>query len=146
MFPEIDLDISELSESVKNESESLGKVPLFDFDKKSYVLEAGRLVYANDTQALEQWVKFLILNELDKYNIYKGTGFGIKSAYELIGFKEVPRGFLESNLKLELEEKIKMHKYVDRVYNFEFSRSKDLLTINFSIDSKVGTIQSEVIL
>lgn len=147
MFPDINIDVNKLIETItldEQQLDKLGRVPLFDFDKNVYVAEGGRLIYATEIEAVEQWIKFLILSELDKYNIYKETGFGLKSGYEIIGYKQAPKGYLESNLKLELSEKIKAHKLITRVYDFTFNRDGDLLTINFSIDSSAGTIRSEV--
>ena len=68
MFPEIDIemetDIEE--ETAVTEQPKLGRVPLYDFKNREYVVRDGKVVEATEDEAIRQWVAFLILTKKDK--------------------------------------------------------------------------------
>lgn len=144
MFPELDFDTVEETLPVP----SLGKVFLFDFEARRYVLKDGQLVEASYEQAIHQWVSMLLITEMDKYRVYEGTEFGISLA-QFIGRRDIPLATITSEVSRQIQEKAIMHPEVLECDNFEISRGKDYAMLNFSVITKSGAliegIESKVI-
>lgn len=142
IFPQIDNEIL----NVLDENKVIGfKEPLFDFQTKRIVLKDGKVVYCTEKQAIKQWVTLLINTQIDKYNIYKNTEFGLTDLYNLIGHEF--QNFLVSELKRELKEKIKEKQGVKDVININVSNEFNSLKIELTILTEYDEIiEDEVII
>ena len=131
LFPEA-LDF-EAEEASKN----LGKSFLFDFDKKQFVMEKGSPKTATKKESIQNWLELLIRTYLDSVDVYKGTGFGMEIK-DLIGKRDVPIGFIESEIERELKEKINLNPAIEDLGYFDFKRYTNSILIEFSIILKNG--------
>ena len=68
MFPEFEEEYENLPEE-EIEGTELGLTPLYDFQKREYVLRDGKVVYCSQKQAAAQWVGFLALTMVGKYRV-----------------------------------------------------------------------------
>ncbi len=128
MFPNFNV---QANEEIKNEEfKALGKTFKFDFENKRYVIENGRLVECAIEEAIEQWIYFILKTTKGKYKIYENTDFYC-DIDDLIGKK--PTGFIMSEMKREITESLKKHRYIQDVKDFEFINNKKLLNCNFTV-------------
>lgn len=131
IFPEYDYEMEEeLTEELDEQSTSIGRTPLFDFDKGRYVIKDGKVVECTQEEAIRQWVGFLIKTPADKFEVYKDTAFGTY-IHNLIGWKDT--GFVASEIKRELSEKCPDNRAIEKIEGFEFSKNGGVLHISFTV-------------
>ena len=138
MFPS-DINISELSAETattttdtETVSETLGKSLLFDYDKKEFVFLDGTNVIPNNGDAIAQWIKLLILTEINKYKIYTDS-FGVYFG-DLIGYR-LPRSYQVAEVERRLTEVIlKKCPTIRSVQNWNFDRG----TFSFTVTTEKG--------
>ena len=134
LFPTIE---DEALETVPDER--LGTVFLFDFNNKSYVIRDGKLVVATYEEAIKQWVTMLLITEINKYEIYKSSEFGI-SLSNFIGRRDLPTGVIASEAKRMIEEKALLHPEIEAVNGFSVTRNNGVASIAFNIQTQNGII------
>jgi hypothetical protein len=128
-------------------SPSLGKVFLFDFEDRRYVLVDGKPVEATYEQAIQQWVTLLLITELDQYPIYTGTDFGMQFKH-FIGRRDLPIGIVNSELRRQLEEKALQHPEITGIDNMTVTRVENKARFSFQVQTLRGLVEgleSEVI-
>lgn len=143
MFPVYDFEGEDTTSIVPK----MGKVFLFDFKEKRHVLKDGKPVEATYEQAIQQWVTMLLITDLDKYAVYRGTEFGM-TFREFIGRRDLPVGVVVSEVKRQLEEQVTRHPEIVSVSNFAMTRDNNAALISFYVETKRGVIsvvESEVI-
>lgn len=133
MFPDVDLPDSLPDPS----SAELGKVYLFDFDTKQYVVTDGKPVEATYEQAIVQWVTMLLITELDQYRVYHRTGFGYQFK-SFIGRRDLPVGAINSEIKRQIGEKVLIHPQITGISNFEVSREGSKAYFSFIVQTVRG--------
>ncbi|WP_164766654.1 DUF2634 domain-containing protein [Paenibacillus chibensis] len=124
----------------------LGKVFLFDFEEKRYVLRDGKPIEATYDEAIRQWVTMLLITEIDQYIIYADTGFGI-GIKQFIGRRDIPLGVINSEVKRQITEQVTKHSQITGVDNFEIDREDGKAKLTFSVATLRGVvdgIESEV--
>lgn len=133
----------EVEEELNTESseQSMGKVFLFDFNEKRHVLKDGKPVLATYEQAITQWLTMLIITEVDKYKVYKESGFGLE-LYRFIGRKDIPVGVILSEVSRQIEEKALEHPEIEALEDFEIERDGSRATISFTVITKQGVIEA----
>lgn len=136
MFPTLQFNIEE---DINLPISTLGKVFLFDFEKKQHVLKDGKPVKATYEQAIKQWVSFLFITELDAYEVYKDTDFGLMIK-QFIGRRDLPITVISSELKRQIEEKVILHPEIQSIENFNFIREDSQAIVSFSLITKNGVI------
>lgn len=130
IFPINDFGTSEMIEDKK----VLGhKEPLFDFETEKMIIKDGKVVYGDKKKNIEQWIRLLILTQVDKFKVYKGTNFGMLDLYNLIGnnYLMTPYGIAE--LERELKEKISEKKGVDKVINIKVQSNFNKVNIKMIV-------------
>ena len=137
MFPEININIEQLDTP---STEKLGKVFLFDMNTRSHVIRDGKPVECTEVQAVKQWVELLLRTQLDKYQIYKGTYFGL-SLDDVIGHKTNPLIMIQAILEEEIKEKCNEHVLIRSITNFTLARTNNGLNIGFKVVLKNGNMQ-----
>lgn len=146
MFPENNITLEDI-ETLSTVSATMGKVFLFDFDTRQYVLVNGKPVIANYEQAIVQWITFLLTSETDTFAVYKGTSFGI-SLKQFIGNRDVDKSIIESEIERQLIEKLILHPEIINIEEISFTRDGSKAMISFNVITKKGVIngiESEVI-
>jgi len=138
MFPKADLLTT--NANTLSQGASLGKVFLFDFNKRQYVLQDGKPVEASYEQAISQWVIKLLITELDQYPVYRKTNFGLRFKH-FIGRRDLPIGVINSELKRQIEEKLKLHPQITGVTDFSFTREGGKGKMSFTVQTLRGVIE-----
>ena len=140
LFPMSDEDEDE--EIIEEIQSNIGDTLEFDFKSGDFRLSDGAIKTARDIEALKQWIEQLSRTELDKYEIYKETGFGIDSKEMLLS--GLPYDFVTSEIERELTEKIEQREDVESVDEFEFEREKRGLRVKLTVITIYGELESEV--
>lgn len=134
IFPEYDYEMDEeLVEVAEEQSTTIARTPLFDFERGEYVIKDGKVVECTQEEAIRQWVGFLIKTPADKFEVYKDTAFGTY-IHNLIGWKDA--GFVASEIKRELSEKCPDNRAISKIEDFEFSRNGGVMNIKFTVIKK----------
>lgn len=144
MFPETEVNINVPTQTSTNLN--LERCFLFDYTEKKYVTKDGKLVTTTNIEAIKQWVILLLKTKLDKYKVYDGTEFGV-TFYNIIGQKKLPQGYINSEIKREIEEKVVLHKGISGISNFNVERTSNGLFISFKVNLMDGSlVESEVLI
>lgn len=99
----------------------------FDFDKGAYQVVDGHLVELTSKEdKIKQWLRFLLVAELDKIEVYKDKSYGLNVS-KFIGLKDLPNGLITGELKRQLEEQLIVQPFI---------KSVDYVKVDF----KEGTI------
>lgn len=134
----------ELKEEIKTESFGT-KEPLFDFKKKQIVMKDGKVVMATKVEQVMQWIELLIRTEVDKYEVYKDTDFGMTNLYALRGHSLFETPFFIMELEREIKEKIEGKNDVSSVTDIKTEYNFNKLLISITVVLKSGeTLTREV--
>lgn len=128
MFPNIVIpDINSDQENTRR----LGKVFKFDFEKNEYVIQNGKLVEISNEEAVKQFTTWTLKTQVAKFNVYP-KDYGIDKD-SFIGFKKLPQGFINSELKRQIEEQLIKHPLILGVTDFSYKKSDSKLIVDFTI-------------
>lgn len=133
MFPN-DVDFAESKPKEELNKTRLGRSFKFNFKTGQHEVIDGKVVECTELEAIEQWVALLIRTKLDKYAVYQNTGFG--TTWEnYIGIRNLPTGFIESELEREIRESIKkLNPAIETIENFQAARTTRGLDITFDVN------------
>lgn len=117
---------------------TLGRNLAFDYKSKRFALLDGSPAdNISDIEKVKQWLVLLVSTVPEKYEVYKNQGFGIDTA-GLIGMKNVPTAFINSEFKRELVESCRKCPLIENISAFSFCRSGSTLQINFTVSLRTG--------
>ncbi len=140
MFPDFNFDEAlETIEQVNNEqsdSITLGRVLIYEFigNKATVVIENGKPKEAKTIkEKVMMYAQMLLRTELNKYNVYKDTDFGM-TYFNYRGNRILPSGFINSELKREIEEKLMRLSVVDSISDFSAKMNGTVLNVEFTIN------------
>ena len=123
----------------KTKTETSGtKEPLFDFKKKKIVIKDGKVVMATKIEQVMQWIELLIRTEVDKYEVYKGTDFGMTNLYALRGHSLFESPFFLMELEREIKEKIEKKDEISAVTNITTDYGFNNLIVSITAILKSG--------
>lgn len=132
------------TEEIKTET-SGSKEPLFDFKKKQIVMKDGKVVMATKIEQVMQWIELLIRTEVNKYEVYKDTDFGMTNLYALRGHSLFETPFFIMELEREIKEKIESKNDVSSVTDIKTEYNFNQLLISITVVLKSGeTLTREV--
>lgn len=135
---------NEAIEEVKTETSGTKEI-LFDFKTKRVVIRDGKVVMASKVEAVVQWIELLIRTEVDKYNVYKETEFGLTNLYALRGHSIYETPFFIMELERELKEKIESKSEISLVKDISTEHNFNKLIITLTVELVSGeTLTSEV--
>lgn len=142
MFPS-DINLEELikeaeSEPIENSSR-IGRSFLFDFETGQHQIVDGAVKECDELTAIKQWLELMVKTTLDKFLVYKDTGFGT-SAEKFIGRRTLPKGFVASELEREVKESCTLNPAIERTENFEVTRTVRGMQIAFTVYLKNGEL------
>ncbi|UUV17380.1 DUF2634 domain-containing protein [Fusobacteria bacterium ZRK30] len=143
IFPNTSLKIEEEQQAIDFKS---SKEPLFDFKRKQIVTIDGKIVYCTYRQKIEQWVELIIRTTVNKYKVYKDTGFGFSKLYEYRGHQIFASNFGISELKREMKEKLEEHKEIILAKNIKISQDFNVLKIELNLELVEEELEKEVII
>jgi len=138
MFPTLNLDTLVSSINAQAEKENahvIGDVILLKFNEKNeatIVIENGKPKFAETIEEkIIMFLQVLLRTELNKYEIYDGTKFGV-SFYKFKG-KKIPNSIIVSEIKREITENLKKINKFDSIENFSVNLTASTLNITFNL-------------
>lgn len=108
MFP-TDVDILDVAVNTVDDTQdnitvgTIGRSIKFDYEKKEFILNEGKLVEPSKIESIKQWIELYIRTEIKKYAIYTDT-FGIDTR-GLLGYR-LPRGYQVAEIMRRINEGI----------------------------------------
>lgn len=141
MFPEFSPQLN----NIQNTKTTLGKSFLFDFDKGDFVVKDGKLVAAENIEALKIWVEKILRTEKFKFKIYKKDTkreYGITLQDLIVGY-DYPKQFIEAEIKREVTEALLKHPLVSSLDNWSIEKNNPILKISFKVVLKDGNTFNE---
>jgi hypothetical protein len=149
MFPTMDLDslIIQINEEENEVNKTtLGTVFMMDFigNRATVIMENGR---PKECETIEDKVKMyaqiLLRTAYEKFKIYKNTEFGM-TYFNYRGRRDLPQGFMESEIKREIETNLLKLNVVERIQDFSARLTSVDFECNFEIILKDGqTVEIE---
>lgn len=137
MLPEIaELKLPEVTQETEQKKD-LGKNFLFDFKKKDFILENGRLIEIDGIKAIQVWIEKILRTQKFKWEIYEGVDYGT-TIEDLIVGHGYPMSFLDSELKREITEALLKHPRIEGLSEWEFKRENDKLHVIFTVNLRDG--------
>lgn len=140
-----DIKVGKIESTADIKKELKYKDILWDVEKNEIVIQDGKNIITNKLEQVKQWLLVLIKTEVEKYNVYKGTEFGMTNLYNLIGHQFITSPFVVSELKRELKEKCLLNKNIDSVENIEISNNFNELKIKMTVKIDNKDVENEVI-
>ena len=137
MFPTVYADLEQLNRKLSQQQNSvkpLGKSCFFDYKTGQHKIIDGKTVLCSFVETMEQWIEKVLRTELYQYDIYtidETDDFGI-SIYQYIGEKNIPLGYVVSELKRKITEQMLQHRYIKEVTEYQAIREKRGLHILFT--------------
>lgn len=128
-------DISNIEINIDNETEASyqnKKSFLFDFSQGDFVIKDGRIIKTKDLVAIKVWIEKVLKTEKFRFEIYRDVDYGI-SLEDLIG-QNLPRSFVESELRREIKEAIERHPGISEVTNITTEQDGSRLLIRFKVN------------
>lgn len=141
MLPKI-TELEFNTEQIPEDLPKMGKSFLYDFDKGDFVLRNGKLVVVEGIEALKMWILKAIKTERYRFRIYDETGYGT-TIEDLIG-TNLPRAFVESEIKREVTSSLTNHQLIENIINWSFVRDGKWMLIKFEVVTVDGAFDMEV--
>lgn len=110
----------------------------FDFDSKQYSVVDGRVIEIESIEAVKQWIKLFLKTALNKVPVYQGKKFGT-SIKNVIGWKRLENGFVESELEREVKEGFLLNPAIQKVTAVDVQKKNAEITIYISVMLKDGS-------
>lgn len=129
IFPSADINLI-LQEQTEDIPPTIGKVYKFDFENNRYLLRDGKLVEATRTEAIQQFVKWTLKTIIKTYRIYDEE-YGMD--YSFMGYKNIPIGFINSELKRQIEEQLTAYPLIKSIINYSAIRDGSRLKVSFTL-------------
>lgn len=120
-----------------NQPARVGDTLAYDYDTKRFVLADGSPQRRDGAAAVRQWVELMLRTYLGRFRVYEDTRFG-HTGEDLIGMRQVPPGFIHSELAREIREACALCPAIARADNFAFTRQNRRLTVTFTVTLQTG--------
>ncbi|RKD26678.1 hypothetical protein BEP19_15840 [Ammoniphilus oxalaticus] len=130
------------TQDLPNELEPMGKSFLFDFTKGEFVLRNGKMVEVEGLDALKVWIEKCMRTERYRFRVYEGVEYGV-TLEDLIG-SNLPRAFVEAEIKREVTESLIQHPYIDDIQDWRFERDGKWMRVQFRVITPDGAFEQEV--
>lgn len=107
MFPDdvdLDIDVNTVDDTLDaSVAGTIGRSIKFDYDKKEFIVDEGKLVEPSKIDSIKQWIELYIRTEIKKYAVYTDS-FGIDTR-GLLGYR-LPRGYQVAEIMRRINEGI----------------------------------------
>lgn len=136
MFPNdvdiLDVPINTVDDTQDDTLSTIGRSIKFDYDKKEFIVDEGKLVEPSKIDSIKQWIELYIRTEINKYAIYTDS-FGIDTR-GLLGYR-LPRGYQVAEIMRRINEGI-LTKCPDvkSVSDWDFDKG----TFSFKVTTNTG--------
>lgn len=143
MLPKI-TELNIIQDSEETQSQSQGLSFLFDFSTGDFVTRDGKFVEVEGKEALKQWITMTIKTIRNRFEVYKGTNYGVRTD-DLIG-SVYPTDFIEKETQNEITNALLEHPAINSLTNWNFVREDSFLKVNFTVNSIYDPIPIEEVL
>lgn len=136
MFPNdvdiLDVPINTVDDTQDITAGAIGRSIKFDYDKKEFIVDEGKLVEPSKIDSIKQWIELYIRTEIKKYAVYTDS-FGIDTR-GLLGYR-LPRGYQVAEIMRRINEGI-LTKCPDvkSVSDWDFDKG----TFSFKVTTNTG--------
>ena len=135
MFPndvDLDIQVNTVDDTQDITAGTIGRSIKFDYDKKEFVVNEGKLVEPSKIDSIKQWIELYIRTEINKYAVYTDS-FGIDTR-GLLGYR-LPRGYQVAEIMRRINEGI-LTKCPDvkSVSDWDFDKG----TFSFKVTTNTG--------
>lgn len=135
MFPndvDLDIQVNTVDDTQDITTGTIGRSIKFDYDKKEFVVNEGKLVEPSKIDSIKQWIELYIRTEINKYAVYTNS-FGIDTR-GLLGYR-LPRGYQVAEIMRRINEGILTQcPDVVSVSNWDFNKG----TFSFTVKTNTG--------
>lgn len=133
MFPIDEKTIKQAEQSIAKmiPVNEIGRSIRFDYGKMEFVFSNGKAEEVTKEEAIKQWLELLCRTLPDRYPVYFDSGFGIETD-RIIGYKALPKGFIYSEIKRQIEENAVMSRSITSITNFSAEMYDRSLHISFT--------------
>ena len=139
MFPNV--NATEYSD-VTQETQTMGKSFLFDFEAGDFVTTDGKLIQTDNLPALKVWVEKILKTERFKFKIYGPSDYGVTLSDLASG--DYSMDFKRAEIEREIRDSLLKNTDIYGVHSFAFGRAKRSLLCEFAIDTKYGSTGGEI--
>lgn len=139
MFPNDTGFIAVLPDDVTQPAQ-IANTLAFDYQTNRFLIADGSPILRSQAAAVRQWVELMLRTYLDRFRVYTGYQFG-HTGEDLIGLRQVPPGFIHSELAREIDESCRLCPAIAKTSDFSFSRENRTLHVKFTITLKTGEIE-----
>ena len=139
--------INSAASGTKSTAGHTGKISfVFDFEKGDFVVEDGKVKQCTGDEALMIWVQKCCRTEKKRYRVYDDTQYGIVVEALTVGTR-YSRDFVESELRIELEEALLQNEQITGLASFEsvYTGNDQLIFKADIITTTNGILTQEVI-
>lgn len=135
MFPndvDLDIQVNTVDDTQDITTGTIGRSIKFDYDKKEFIVNEGKLVEPSKIDSIKQWIELYIRTEINKYAVYTDS-FGIDTR-GLLGYR-LPRGYQVAEIMRRINEGILTQcPDVVSVSNWDFNKG----TFSFTVKTNTG--------
>ena len=121
--------------------DSTKKTPVFDFVKGEFVTINGHIKTARGKENIKVWIEKTMRTELNRDEIYRGTGYGTKLENHLIG-RVYPNDYIRAEIGQSIKTALLKHPDITDVpiNNIEIDGAK--LTWDITVYTKYGIVSN----
>lgn len=130
LTPALQEQIDNVNGSTKSDNKELGRSFVFNFDTGQFIVGDGKLIDTTREQTIRQWISLCIKSYINKYEVYKGTGFGV-NLEKIIGHKL--NIFYRQVIVTEIQKGLLKNSEIKSVDNIQLTEEKDKLFIAANI-------------
>lgn len=123
-------------------AEALYKTPVFDFAAGEFVITNGHIKTAVGREAVKVWIEKIIRTEINRYDIYKGTGYGSTVESLLIGHV-YPTDYLRAEISEHIKNALLKNADITAVKINRIELNGSRLTWGIAVETIYGKVESE---
>ena len=115
---------------------------VFDYETGQHILKNAVLGECSQLETAQQYIQNVLRTWVNKFKVYtleETEAFGL-SIYEYIGKRNLPMGYLNSEMKREVTEQLLKHPLIAAVSDWKGKREKQGLDISFTVTMADGVI------
>lgn len=133
MFPIDEKTIEQAEQTVAKmvPVSEIGRSLKFDYRKGEFLFQNGKAEEVTQEEAIKQWLELMCRTLPERYAVYTDTGFGVETD-RIVGYKMLPKGFIYSEIKRQIEENAALSRSITTIINFSAEVKGRELHINFT--------------
>lgn len=105
---------------------------LYDFNKKNFILEDGKLIQVTGEAGVAFWIEKTIRTEYERAAVYHNTNYGTE-LNRFIG-QQMPKEIAKLQLEDSFKNALLRHERINSVSNFTFEQEKQQVYIAFEVE------------